>query len=87
MANKTVYKFEDKNYTTWENLNKAVMESHPELLDDSLVEFIESNVEEIELEICCVCGKFISCFTPPALAKKGFCSWGCADEIYCFSRD
>lgn len=47
MATITAYKFEEKIYTDWDALCEAVMESHPELLDDSLVEFIEDEVEEV----------------------------------------
>ena len=42
------YKFENKNYEDWDKLCEAVMENHPELLDDEIIEFIESNVEEGE---------------------------------------
>lgn len=43
----TVYIFEGKEYTSWDVLCEAVMDSHPELLDDELVEFMENEVEEI----------------------------------------
>ena len=42
------YLFEEEIYWSENGLAKAVMEFYPELLDDSLVEFIEQNVEEIE---------------------------------------
>lgn len=41
------FKFEDKVYSNWYDLCDAVMESHPELGDDALIDFIEGNVEEI----------------------------------------
>lgn len=44
----TAYLFEDEIYTSWDRLCEAVMDSHPELLDDSLVEFIDDEVEEID---------------------------------------
>jgi hypothetical protein len=41
------FKFEEKIYTNWNDLCDAVMQSHPELGDDSLVDFIDDNAEEI----------------------------------------
>jgi hypothetical protein len=42
-----MFRFEEKFYNNWNDLCDAVMESHPELGDDSLVDFIEENVEEV----------------------------------------
>lgn len=85
MATKTAYKFEDKDYTDWDSLCEAVMSSHPELLDDELVDFIESEVEEVEYAVCVVCGDFIPGAFAPAMRDKGFCSWRCANDIYDFA--
>ena len=41
-------KFEGKIFTSEEKLDEAVMEAHPELLDDDFSDFIDSNVEDLE---------------------------------------
>lgn len=80
MATITAYKFEEKIYTDWDALCEAVMESHPELLDDSLVEFIESEVEEFDGIVCDMCGSRMGLV--PALTEQHLCSWRCWRELY-----
>jgi len=41
-------KFEGKIFTSEDELIGAVMESHPELLDDDFSDFMDSNVEDLE---------------------------------------
>lgn len=85
MATKTAYTFENKNYTTWDSLCEAIMKSHPELLDDELVDFIDSEVEENDYVICDACGAFIGIYAAPFLKEKGCCSWRCIQDIYDYS--
>lgn len=85
MATKTAYKFENKDYTTWDSLCQAVMESHPELLDDEMVDFIESEVEEVDYITCDACGDFIPSTAAPFLKEKGCCSWRCIQDLYDYS--
>jgi hypothetical protein len=40
------YTFEDKNYNTFDELWTAAEESHPELSEDTLIEFLEETVIE-----------------------------------------
>jgi hypothetical protein len=43
----THYKYNGKTYRYWEDAMKAVMDAHPELLDDDLPDYFDSHVEEI----------------------------------------
>jgi hypothetical protein len=42
-----MFKYNDLLYPTLEAVTLAVMEDHPELLDDSISDFVDSHVEEL----------------------------------------
>ena len=74
------YRFEEKVYENWDKLNRAVMRSHPELLDDSLIDFIDAEVEEFEYTKCWICGAPLGGFVVPFLREKGVCSNYCLED-------
>ena len=45
------YKYNERVIHSWKRLCEIVAEDNPELLDDSLVEFIEAHLEEVENEV------------------------------------
>jgi len=45
---KVYCRFEGINYDTLDEAVLAVMESHPELLDDDMSDFCDNNIEEID---------------------------------------
>jgi len=42
------FKFEDELFDNLEDAEMAVMEAHPELLDDEMPDFFDDNIEEVE---------------------------------------
>jgi Zn ribbon nucleic-acid-binding protein len=54
-----VYRIDGNYYKTRDEAGMAMVENHPELLDDDCADFEHDNMEEVECVKCEFCGRLI----------------------------